>query len=159
MILRCKGPRRRCGPGRMSRGTPRRYGRHLVGVVVFPRCPLHPLLVWCRSMQPSLGYVVELFTDSLSPLIYSFKSEQGKTLIYGIIFFTEFDGHSFLGFLVVDLGQKMAKSLSASSCFLLICKVPISMARVYNISLLKSSSMFPISPLMDELEENILAMG
>jgi len=26
MILRCEGPRRRCGLGRMSRGGPRRYG-------------------------------------------------------------------------------------------------------------------------------------
>lgn len=52
--------------------------------------------------------------------------------------------------------EKMAKSLSASSCFLLICKVSICMARIYNFSLLKSSSMFPISPLMDELEEEVL---
>jgi len=33
------------------------------------------------------------------------------------------------------------------------------MERVCRISLLKSSSMFPISPLMDELEEEVLTMG
>ena len=54
MILRCEGPRRRCGLGRMSRGTLGRYGGDLVGVVVCLRCPLHPLLVWSRSMQPPL---------------------------------------------------------------------------------------------------------
>jgi len=74
MIWRCEGPRRRCGLGRMSRGAPRRYGSDLVGVAVCLRCPLHPLLIWSRSMQPSLVYVIELFSDSLSPLIYSFKS-------------------------------------------------------------------------------------
>ena len=71
----------------------------------------------------------------------------------------EFNGHSFLGCLLVHLGQKIAKAISASSCFLLICKVSICMVRVWSISLLKSSSMFPNSPLRDELDEEVLAMG
>ena len=53
----------------------------------------------------------------------------------------------------------MAKALSTSSCFLLICKISICMARDYSISPLKSSSMLPISPLMDALEEEVLAIG
>ena len=75
LILRCEGPMRRCGLGRMSKGAPRRYGGHLVGVVVCLRCPFHPLLIWPRSMRPPLVYVMEFFNDSLSPLIYIFKSE------------------------------------------------------------------------------------
>ena len=78
MILRCEGPRRRRGTGRMSRGGPRRYGGDLVGLVVCLRCPLHPLLVWSRSMRPPLVYVIDLFSDSFGPLVYIFKSRQRK---------------------------------------------------------------------------------
>jgi len=53
----------------------------------------------------------------------------------------------------------MAKALSASSYFLLIFMVSNCKARVCNISLLKSSNIFPISPLMDELEDEVLAIG
>ena len=71
----------------------------------------------------------------------------------------EFNGNSFLGCLLVHLGQKMAKAFSASSYFLLMCMMSICKARVCSISLLKSSSMFPISPLMDELEDDELTIG
>ena len=57
----------------------------------------------------------------------------------------------------MHLGQKMDNALSASSSFLLMCIVSIYRARVYNISLLKSSNMFPISPFIDVLEEDELA--
>ena len=63
----------------------------------------------------------------------------------------ECNGHSFLGCFLVHLGQKMAKVLSTSSRYLLICMVSICL-----ISLLKYSHMFPISPSMDELEEKVL---
>ena len=59
----------------------------------------------------------------------------------------------------MHLGQKMSKALSTSSSFLLICKVSIYMEIVCRISLLKSSSMCPSSPFMDELDEEVLAMG
>ena len=74
MVWRCEGPRRRCGPGRMSSRALRRYGSDLVGVVVCLRCPFNPLLIWSRSMRSPLVYVTELFGDSLKPLIYNFKS-------------------------------------------------------------------------------------
>lgn len=89
MIWRCEGPRRRHGPGRMSRGAPRRYGGDLVGVVVCLRCPLHPRLVWSRSMRPPLVYVIDLFSDSSGPLVYSFKFRQGRALICRMIFFAD----------------------------------------------------------------------
>ena len=71
----------------------------------------------------------------------------------------QFNGHSFLGCLLVHLGLKMVKALFSSSYFLLVCIVSICRERVCSISLLKSSSMFPISPLMDELEEDGLTIG
>jgi len=89
MLFRCEGPRRKRGPGRMSRGAPRRYGGDLVGVVVCLRCPLHPLLVWSRSMQPPLVYVIDMFNDSFGPLVYNFKSGKGRALICRMIFFTD----------------------------------------------------------------------
>ena len=59
----------------------------------------------------------------------------------------------------MHLGKKLANALSASSWFLLMCKVSICRARVCNISLLKYSIIFAISPLMDVLEEDGLAIG
>ena len=70
-----------------------------------------------------------------------------------------FNGHSFLECLLVHLGQNMAKDLSASSCFLLMFMVSNCKARVCSISLLKSSNIFPISPLMYELEDDVLDIG
>ncbi len=87
MILICEGLRRWRGLGRMSRETPRRYGSDLVGVVVCLGCPLHPLLVWSRYMWPLLVYIIYLFSGSFSPLVYSFKSGQGRALVYRMIFF------------------------------------------------------------------------
>ena len=68
-----------------------------------------------------------------------------------------FNGHSFLVFLLVHLWKNIAKALSTSSFLLLIYMVPICKARVCNISILKSSNMFPISLLIDLLDEEELA--
>jgi hypothetical protein len=65
----------------MSRGAPRRYGSGLIGVVVCLRCPLHSLLVWSRSMWSPLVHEIEWFSGSFGPLVYSFKSGQGRALI------------------------------------------------------------------------------
>ena len=54
----------------------------------------------------------------------------------------ECNGHSFLGCFLVHPGQKMAKALLASSCFLWIYKVSSCMERNCLISLLKSSILF-----------------
>lgn len=89
MTLRWKGPRRRRGPEMMSRGAPRRYGSDLVGVLVCMRCPLHPLLVWSRSLRSLLVHEIEWFSGSFGPPVYSFKSRQGRALIYRMIFFTD----------------------------------------------------------------------
>ena len=89
MILRCERPRRRHGPGRMSRRAPRRYGGDLVEVVVCLRCPLHPLLVWSRSIRSPLFYIIDLFSDSFGPLVYKFKLGKGRTVICRMIFFTD----------------------------------------------------------------------
>lgn len=67
-----------------------------------------------------------------------------------------FNGNSFLGCLLVHLGHKMARDLSAFSCFLLIFMVSICKS-ICNISLLKSSNMFPISFFMDVVEGEELA--
>jgi len=64
----------------MSKGAPRRYGGDLVGVVVCLRCPLHPLLVRSRSMQAPLVYVIDLFNDTCSPLVYNFSSGKERHL-------------------------------------------------------------------------------
>ena len=72
-----------------ERGAPRRYGSDLIGVVVCLRCPLHPLLVWSRSMQPHLVYVINMFSDSFGPLVYNVKSRQGRALVCRIIFFID----------------------------------------------------------------------
>ena len=61
----------------------------------------------------------------------------------------KFKGHSFLGYLLVHLGHKVASALFASSYFLLICMVSICGEKVWKISLLKSSNMLPISFLME----------
>ena len=71
----------------------------------------------------------------------------------------QFNGHSFLGCFLVHLGQKMPKDLSTSSCFLLMFMVSNCKAMVCIMSLLKSSSIFPISPLMNKLEDDVLAIG
>jgi len=60
---------------RMSRGTPRRHGSGLIGVVISLGCPLHSLLVRSRSMWLPLVHEVEWFSGSFSPLVYSFKSK------------------------------------------------------------------------------------
>jgi len=73
----------------MSRGAPRRHGGDLVGVVVCLRCLLHPLLVWSRSMWPPLVYVIDLSSGSFGPLLYSFKTGQGRALICRMIFFID----------------------------------------------------------------------
>ena len=98
-----------------------------------------PLAPWYIALSP--GKEGHLFVEL-------FYSQIEQTSI-------EFKGHSFLGCLLVHLGKKMAKGLSASSCFFLICKASIFMARICNISLLRTSSMLPISPLMDEWEEKV----
>lgn len=68
----------------------------------------------------------------------------------------EFIGHSFLGSLLVHPGKTIARALSKSSYFLLIYMLSICKEKVCKISLLKSSNMFPISLLMDEVEEEVL---
>jgi len=40
IIWICEGTRRRCEPGRMSRGTPRRHESGLIGVIIGLGCPL-----------------------------------------------------------------------------------------------------------------------
>lgn len=67
-----------------------------------------------------------------------------------------FNGNLFLGCLLIHLAKKTAIYLYASSRFLLICMVSICRERVCNISLLKYSNMFQISPFMDVLEEDEL---
>lgn len=63
-----------------------------------------------------------------------------------------FNGHSFLGCLLVHLGKKIASAISTSSCLLLICMVSICKENMCKISLLKSSSILHISCLMVEVE-------
>jgi len=54
-----EGTRRRCEPGRMSRGTPRRHESGLIGVIIGLGCPLQFLLVRSRFMWPPLVHIVE----------------------------------------------------------------------------------------------------
>lgn len=68
-----------------------------------------------------------------------------------------FNGNSFLRFLLVHLGKNIVKALFNSSYFLLIYMVSICKEKVRNILLLKSSNMFPISFLIDVVEEEELA--
>ena len=72
-----------------EQGAPRRYGCDLVGVVVFLRCTLHPLLIWSRSMWPPLVYVIDMFSHYFGALVYSFKSGKGWVVVYRMIFFTD----------------------------------------------------------------------
>lgn len=74
MVLRWVRPWRRCRPGRMSGGTPRRHRSRLVGDIISLECPLHPLLVRSRSVRPPLVEEVERFGRCLSPLVYGLKS-------------------------------------------------------------------------------------
>jgi len=43
----------------MSRGTPRRHGSGLIGVVIGLGCPLHSLLVRYGSIWPPLVHMIE----------------------------------------------------------------------------------------------------
>ena len=88
IIWICGGPRR-CEPGRMSRGTPRRHGSGLIGVLTGLECPLQFLLVRSGSMWPPLVHIIEWFSGSFGPLICSFNSGQGKALIRRMVFFTD----------------------------------------------------------------------
>ena len=72
----------------MRRGTPRRYGSGLIEVVVHLRCPFHSLLVWSRSMRYPFFHEIEWFSGSFDPLVYIFKSRQGRALIRRMVFFT-----------------------------------------------------------------------
>jgi len=54
-----EGTRRRCEPGRMSRGTPRRHEGGLIRVIIGLGCPLQFLLVRSRSMWPPLVHIIE----------------------------------------------------------------------------------------------------
>lgn len=66
----------------MSRGTPRRYGSGLVGVVACLRCPLHSLLVWSRSMRSPFVHEIEWFNGSFSPLVYILSpGKEGKLFV------------------------------------------------------------------------------
>ena len=78
-----------CGPGRMSRGTPRRRGSGLIRVVICFGCPLHSLMVRSRPMWPPLVHEIEWFSGSFDPLVCSFKSGQGRDLIRRMVFFTD----------------------------------------------------------------------
>jgi len=89
MIWKCEGKRRRCGLGRMSRGTPIRHGSNLIGVVIGLICPLHSLLVKYGSMWPPLVHEIEWFSRSFGPLICSFNSGQGRALVHTMVSFTE----------------------------------------------------------------------
>ena len=73
----------------MSRGTPRRHGSGLIGVVIGLGCPLHSLLVGYGSMWPPLLHIIERFSGSFSPLICSFDSRQGRALIRRMVFFID----------------------------------------------------------------------
>ena len=126
---------------------------------------MHGLVVQSRSMRPPLIYVVELFSKPFSSLTYNFSPGREGNL-FAEWFSSQpeqisirFNGNSFLGCLFVHIGQKMANAISASSCFLLMFKMSICRERVCNISLLKSSNIFPISPFMDVLEEDEMAIG
>lgn len=68
-----------------------------------------------------------------------------------------FNGHSFIRCLLVNLGKKIARALFSSSYLLLIYMVSICKEKVCNISLLKSSNMFQILFLMDDVEGEELA--
>jgi len=59
IIWICEGTRRRCEPGRMSRGTPRRHESGLIGVIIGLGCPLQFPLVRSRSMWPPLVHIIE----------------------------------------------------------------------------------------------------
>ena len=89
MVLRRIRPRRGCGPGRMSRGTPRRHGTGLIGVVIGLGCPLHSLLVRYGSMWPPLIHIIEWFSDLFSPLMCNFNFGQGWALIHRMVSFTD----------------------------------------------------------------------
>ena len=88
MVLRRIRPRRGCGPGRMSRGTPRRHGSGLIGVIIGLGCPLHSLLVGYGSMWPPLVHIIERFSGFFGPLICSFNSKQGRALVCRMVSFT-----------------------------------------------------------------------
>jgi len=74
----------------MSRGTPRRHGSGLIGVVICLGCPLHSLLVRSRPMWPPLVHEIEWFSGSISPLICSFDSGKGRALIHRVVLFIEY---------------------------------------------------------------------
>jgi len=88
MVLRWIRPRRRCSPGRMSRGTLRRHVSRLVGAIISLGCPLHPLLVRSGSMRPPLVEEVERFSGCLSSLVHGFESRQGWALVCGVVLLT-----------------------------------------------------------------------
>lgn len=69
-----------------EQGDPRRYGSGLIEVVLCLRCPLHSLLVWSKSMRSPLVHEIEWFSGSFGPLVYNFKSREGRELIYRMIF-------------------------------------------------------------------------
>jgi len=87
-VLRCIRPRRRCGPWRMRKITPRTEGLILIGIVVRVGCPLHALLVWSRCLRPPLINITELFSLTFSPLVYNLQSRQIRELICGMYFLT-----------------------------------------------------------------------